>query len=205
MIWDGQCPGRTEREQLVKRLTELAEIAHEKFDQRYERYDREITGRIVLHSNVFGARRHPPSLARHPTHADLFCLERARLFGIEFRLPTIYGGRDDDNRITFVFLCTDDEPALDGFLVRVHDSAQCRDSDHPELHDADWLLSAPHIHLRYAFEQWTSALLAWVRVYHMPDLSYSEFDHLMGDSSYQYGANEKDREFYFERLKQIHP
>jgi hypothetical protein len=205
IAWRGQCPSASGRQQLMKRLTELAIIAHEKFDEPYERYDREITGRIVLHSNVFDDRRVPPSLVRHPTHAELYCLERARLFGIEFRLPTIYGGLRDGNRISFVFLCADDEPEMDGFVVRVHDRAMCGRFDDPEVQAADWLLTAPHIHLRYTFEEWTSALLAWVRVAYMPDLRYSEFDHLHGYSMYEYGFNDAHRDFYFERLKNIQP
>jgi len=203
--WRGQCPERDRRQHLIVHRRELAEISFARFDQRYDRYDHEITGEIFLHREVFADRRVPPSLRPHPAHADFFLLESARLHGIDFRLPTIYGGRADDNRITFVFLCADDDPDLDGYLVRVHTREQCRGSDHPHLHAADWLLTAPHLHLRRTFEEWTKELLAWVRAAYMPDLRYSDFDeesHWFEDAP-TLAANV--REQHFERLKRIEP
>jgi hypothetical protein len=201
--WYGQCPDSRVRQKIIRRMTEIARISFEKFEERYDRYDHEITGKIVLHDGVFDDRRVPPRLVPHPTNAHLYCLEKARLFGIEFRLPTIYGGRMDDNRVTFVFLCADDDPELDGFLVRVHDRAQCQDFRDPEIQAADWLLTAPHIHLRYAFEDWVTDLLAWVRVAYMPDLRYSDFEHLDPDSRYLYGCSDHSLEVYFKRLKRM--
>lgn len=202
MQWDGQCPDLLKRQALVRRLGELAEMAFEKFGERFERYDREITGQIVLHSSVFGERRIPPALRRDESHADWHCLENARLFGVDFRLPTIYRG---DNRVTFVFLCADDAPDLDGFLVQPFTHEQRGLFRDAPTQTADWVLIAPSIHLRYAFEQWTSLLLAWVRVHYMPDLSYAEFDHLDGDAHFGYGSDEACHDLYFRRLKELRP
>ena len=68
--WRGQCPERDRRQHLVGHLRELAEIAFERFDERYDRYDHEITGVIFLHREVFEDRRVPVSLRQHPTNAD---------------------------------------------------------------------------------------------------------------------------------------
>ena len=203
--WRGQCPDRSRRQHLIAHLRELAEITFARYDERYDRYDREITGAIFLHREVFDGRRVPSALREHPENAEFLLLERARLHGIDFRLPTIYGGRADDNRVTFVFLCADDDPDLDGFLVRVNTGEQCRESDHPILHTADWLLSAPRIHLRLTFVEWTNELLAWVRSAYMPDLRYSNFDE---ESSWLEDAPTLAahvRERHFERIKRIRP
>jgi hypothetical protein len=207
ITWRGQCPDRAVQGQLNRRITELAKVAAERFKLRYERYDHEIAGNIVLHASVFGERRAPPALVRHETHAGLYLLEKARLFGVEFRLPTLYA-RIDDNRVSFIFLRADDEPELDGFLVRAHDHAKCQRFDEPEIQAADWMLTAPSIHLRYAFEDWTSDLLAWVRVAYLPDLAYPEFDEYpRGGAYYDYEYNEKHLNYetwldrYFEKLK----
>lgn len=203
--WRGQCPERDRRQHLIVHLRELAEIALERFDERYDRYDHEITGQIFLHREVFYDRRVPPALRPHPADPDFFLLERARLYGIDFRLPTIYGGRADNNRVTFVFLCADDDPELDGYLVRVNGAQQCREGDHPILHTADWLLTAPRIHLRRTFEDWTKELLAWVRAAYMPDLRYSDFDdesHWLEEAP---TLGTQAREGHFQRLKNIKP
>ena len=109
-----------------------------------------------------------------PDHSSIFSLTDAALWGIEFRLPTIY--RDED-RVSFVFLLCPN-PALNGVIVQAEDKQQCKQFESGIIRDADWFLHNSSIHLRYRFEEWMDFLLGWIKHFYIPDLRYWRYDWL---------------------------
>ena len=109
-----------------------------------------------------------------PDHSSIFSLTDAALWGIEFRLPTIY--RDED-RVSFVFLLCPN-PALNGVIVQAEDKKQCKQFESGIIRDADWFLHNSSIHLRYRFEEWMDFLLGWIKHFYIPDLRYCRYDWL---------------------------
>lgn len=104
----------------------------------------------------------------------IFSLRDAALWGIEFRLPTIY--RDED-RVSFVFLlCAN--PALNGAIVQAENKQQGAQFESAVIRDADWFLHNPSIHLRYRFEEWMDFLLGWIKHFYISDLRYWRYDWL---------------------------
>jgi len=113
---------------------------------------------------------------------EFFTLEHVRVHGIEFRLfdprsphpsaPHVSGARDM-NRISFVFVRSEEHPELDGAIVRVEDRDQCQEyRRQPLIRNADWYLTTADVYLRYYCERWTELFLAWVKYFHVPDLTY---------------------------------
>ena len=109
-----------------------------------------------------------------PDHSSIFSLTDAALWGIEFRLPTIY--RDED-RVSFVFLLCPN-PALNGVIVQAEGKQQCKQFESGIIRDADWFLHNSSIHLRYRFEEWMDFLLGWIKHFYIPDLRYCRYDWL---------------------------
>lgn len=110
-----------------------------------------------------------------PDSSAIFSLRDAALWGIEFRLPTIY--RDED-RVSFVFLlCAN--PALNGVIVQVEDKQQCKQFESEVVRDADWFLHNSSIHLRYRFEEWMDLLLGWIKHFYIRDMRYWRYEWLL--------------------------
>jgi len=100
---------------------------------------------------------------------------------------------DDVRRYTRqVFASVADCPELTGMLVYVEDRPECQYYKDSLIRSADWFLTRPHIHLRYYCEGWMDQLLAYVKRFYIPDLSYWRYVDLAG---YDYHAEVFDR-FY---------
>jgi hypothetical protein len=109
-----------------------------------------------------------------PDSSAIFSLRDAALWGIEFRLPTIYQHED---RVSFVFLlCAN--PALNGLIVQVEGNQQCQQFQSEVVRKADWFLHDSSIHLRYRFEEWADFLLGWIKHFYIPNLRYWRYDSL---------------------------
>jgi len=109
-----------------------------------------------------------------PDSSSIFSLRDAALWGIEFRLPTIYRNED---RVSFVFLlCAN--PALNGVIVQAEDKQQCTRFESEGIRDADWFLHKSSIHLRYRFEEWMDFLLGWIKHFYIRDLHYWRYEWL---------------------------
>jgi hypothetical protein len=108
------------------------------------------------------------------TGADygLIRVESLRLFGLDFRLFDPRGLYPNEDRVSFVFLGCPELPALDGRIARVIDHAEAQLYDADAIRSADWVVTAPDIHLRYYLEEWSTQLLAWVKYFFVPDLGY---------------------------------
>lgn len=103
-------------------------------------------------------------------------LEEAWLSGVEFALPTLYG----DGRVSFMFLDLPKVPALDGKLVLAENARECKKYRAPLVQGADWYINQPSIHLRYRHEPWMDLLLAWVKLFFIPELWYWRHTDLPG-------------------------
>src|SRR6266481_1345419 len=122
-----------------------------------------------------------------PDSSAIFSLRDTAVWGIEFRLPTIYR---DENRVSFVFLlCAN--PGLNGTIVQVEDKQQCKQFESEVIRDADWFLHNSSIHLRYRFEEWMDFLLGWIKHFYIPDLRYCRYDWL---PNYEWLFSKIDRE-----------
>jgi hypothetical protein len=103
-------------------------------------------------------------------------LEKATLFGVDFRMfdpRNLYPGSD---RLSFVFPRDTGWPLLDGRMVSVDDSAACAIYRSEVLRSADWHLSLPFVHLRYFAEEWSDRLFAWMQRYFIFDLIYDRYE-----------------------------
>jgi len=103
-------------------------------------------------------------------------IEKATLFGVDFRIfdpRDLYPGED---RMSFVFVRGSGWPLLDGRMVNVDDTAGCRQYRHHVLQSADWHLSLPYVHLRYFLEEWSDRLFAWMRRYFIPELEFTRYE-----------------------------
>jgi len=100
-----------------------------------------------------------------------FLPDEAVLDGIVFRL---FDPRElYDDHVGFVFARTKGAPGLRGHLVDVVPADRLTSEvSRRYFAGADFLLCQPGVHLRYVYEKWMDLLLAWVRLYFVPDLWY---------------------------------
>ena len=112
--------------------------------------------------------------------SDRECLRVARmhLFGIDFKLAQCnYRGED---RVSFVFLDPVELPSLRGCVAQIHSHAQCELFKSQTIRDADWFLTTPKLHLRYAWEGWIDTFLSWIKYFFMPDMYYWHWEEFAG-------------------------
>jgi len=200
--WSGQCPDPYVQESLCHSLKSLAELSHSYFKDHVQikYFDRVIEGNILIDSSLVDKDLKCKNV-RRITHtytkrvdkrveklldtifgtstntkpekitSVFYTIKKARLYGIEFLLfdPR---GRDVDDRISFVFLRTDDCDELNGKLVLVEDREECQQYYNKRIQRSDWYLTSPRLHLRYFCEKWTDRLMNWVKYFYVPDLSY---------------------------------
>ena len=166
-------------------------------------FDREITGRIVLDPCLArdgqtlydevqrtGAEMVAIEAGGTDKH-EAFCLSldsggaqrclrlsRLRLYGIDFQLFDPRGLYPNADRMSFVFLDSEELPALSGCLAQVEAHQQCQPYQSEVIRLADWYVSAPNIHLRYYLEEWCDFLLSWVKFFFVGDLYYRRYEEL---------------------------
>jgi hypothetical protein len=139
-----------------------------------------------------------PGLAADPAHAvdeasrlgaplvatgegrGLLRLESAHLFGLDFRLFDPRALYPHEDRLSFVFLGCPELPAFDGRIAWVLDHAEAQLYDADAIRAADRVVVSPEIHFRYYLEQWTDQLLALVKYFFIPGLTYWRGETLPG-------------------------
>jgi hypothetical protein len=168
--WSGSCRDAAARRQLLDHVEALAAVSHAYLDDRpLLRYGGRLEGPVLINAAALPAQ--PASIGLTVVSDTLCALDHASLEGIEFRLFDGRGLYPDEDRMSFVFL-VNDNPALDGCLVYVENEAECQKYSDPAVRTARWYLGVPNIHLRYYLEDWLDLVMAWVKRYFIPDLSY---------------------------------
>jgi hypothetical protein len=139
-------------------------------------------------------------------------LDRAHLYGADFRIfdpRDLYPGSD---RMGFVFLNGTGWPLLDGLAVDVAEAPRCMESGLEVIRSANFHLSLPYLHLRYFLEGWCSCFFGWMRHYLVPGLEYTaygmndgfdELDAALGSLDESVGRGEAE-EMLFEKLLSDH-
>jgi len=159
-----------------------------------ERVDQTISGVILVSGEVARDRAAFTADARgaglplfdHPEveGAQMTRLEAARLSGLNFKLfdpRALYPGAD---RLSFVFLESDQAPFLDGCIVEVHDAQTCQAHGAEMIRQANFYLGRPTIHLRAYLEDWIDCLFSWTKFFCMEDLWWHRGDPLQGYDDY---------------------
>ena len=111
-------------------------------------------------------------------------LETARLRGLNFKLfdpRALYPGAD---RLSFVFLESDDAAFLDGCIVEVQDAEACQARAAQLIRQASFYLGQPTIHLRAYLEDWIDCLFSWVKFFSVEDLWWHRGDPMRGYDDY---------------------
>lgn len=209
-VWKGQCPQRDIQNELLAFLQRLAKAHVERRSSmptrrpkfvdklsawraenvptqpQIEVFDQELTGRILVRSDVWedhagliaAARRSGLDVLPEALNSKhgLLRLERVSVRGLDFQLydpRDLYPGED---RVSFVFLQNDDLPELSGCLVKVAGKSTCELSRNELIQSADWFLESPFLHLRYYLEEWFDAFMAWVKFFFVPDLFFHRYE-----------------------------
>jgi hypothetical protein len=180
VTWSGRCPDAASREALCGCLEQLAAISQSLYDSPppIKKFDAAIEGTILMSGSVFGS---PPQGAgvnpagEDPAGENLFSIEGASLFGIEFLLfdprSTIPQVFPSEGRVSFVFL-RHENPELDGLVVQVEDRQRCQLYLSDDIKRADWYLKLPEIDLPYYLELSMNDLLGWVKHFYIPSLHF---------------------------------
>ncbi len=170
--WLGQRKETFPLDELNLRMAELGVLSHSFFGPDHppiKTFNHAIDGNIVVSAELFPA---PPNTTNLTRISDgLYSLRHIVLSGVEFQL---YDGRNLypwDNRMSFVF-CVDDDPQINGRIVYVEEQEECRKYKSEYIQQADYLLTMPHIHLRYYLEDWMDGLMGWIKHHHFGELMY---------------------------------
>jgi len=160
-----------------------------------EPFDEEMSGSILISSwispnpDILVDRAREPGVrlvadpkAKGP---PLIGIDKARLRGVDFKLfdpRGLYLGAD---RMSFVFLECADYPFLDGRLVEVATREDCLKNGAEVLHNAEFYLCAPSIHLRHYLEDWTDCLFSWIRFFFIGDFWWHRAEEMQGYADYR--------------------
>jgi hypothetical protein len=151
-------------------------------------YDHDVNGTILVDTDLMPdeesalaeARRHGvPVLPKDTGRAGGYLrLERLHLHGIDFQLFDPRGLYPGEDRMSFVFLRSDDAPFLNGRMALVEEHAKCQFYSSEVIRAADYYVSMPYVHLRYYLEEWSDILFSWVKHYFIPDFHYHRYEPL---------------------------
>jgi len=160
-----------------------------------ERVSQAISGPILISSEIVqdpgafieAAREADLPAIAHPEidRASMTLLRDARLSGIDFKLfdpRQLHPGAD---RLSFVFLETEVTPFLDGRLVQVDRSEECRDHEAEIIRGASFYLGGPNIHLHSYLEDWIDLLFSWVKYFFIGDLWWRRWEEMQGYEDYR--------------------
>lgn len=198
--WNGRCADAAMRSALLGKIGELSELSHAQFDTPPEarNFSHTINGEILIDPALLEgtglempAESHAPGgldlraagplgVAKPQGPADFLRVSNVWLEGIEFRLFDGRGLYPGEDRMSFVFAFFDEYPALDGSLVFVEDATQCKLYRNQAVQQADFYLTSPTIHLRYYCEKWIDNLLAWIKRFYIPELTWWHYEPLTG-------------------------
>jgi hypothetical protein len=147
-----------------------------------------VSGEVVRDWESFAADAREAGLPvfDHPDvdGAQMTRLETARLRGLNFKLfdpRALYPGAD---RLSFVFLESDDAAFLDGCIVEVHDTQACQAHAAQLVRQAGFYLGHPTIHLRTYLEDWIDCLFSWVKFFCVEDLWWHRGGPMRGYDDY---------------------
>ena len=175
--WYGSCQDQNVQKELCESVAQLADIScqlykdhfHQEMEPLY--YDGEkVEQKILIYKGYFYEQVVPEVLEKWDD--DYFIAHSMRFYGIIFPLfdPRRYNSLNmmaHEYNFGFVFIRCDD-PAFDGRLVHIKPLK-------PEstlYNTGKYLIKKPQLDLRYYLEGWTRNLLAWVKHFYIPDLSY---------------------------------
>jgi hypothetical protein len=186
VTWKGRCPDRDCRDAICGRIDEIACLSDALLVQSSRRtYDDRPEGVVLAEEGLFP----PECVAR--LEDGLVRVSHLHLGGTAFRLAdprNLYPGED---HVSFVFATLHEgpgaspiRPGADGVLVLAEDAEQCKLYRNPIIQTADLYLQTPSIHLRYFAEGWMDQLLAFLRHFHMPELSYWRYRDLPGSDRF---------------------
>jgi hypothetical protein len=160
-----------------------------------EAVDQTISGPILISSDIAGDHDTFAADARaaglpvidptEPDGAPMTLIGAARLRGLSFKLfdpRALHPGAD---RLSFVFLESDDAPFLDGCLVQALAAEDCKEHPAGITRRASCQLSRPSIHLHAYLEDWIDCLLSWVKFFSVEDLWWRRRDEMQGYDDYQ--------------------
>jgi len=153
-------------------------------------YNHEIAGRIRMHTFFADQRTdsdEPVSIYdrvksmgirayRAKRGHALMCFDKLRLQGMEIRLAISANDLPSEYRMSFVFVCSDEYPLINGQLVFVLNREDCQIFSDKHINVADWFLMSPTIGLRYALEQWSDEFFSWVREFFIPGFHYWRYE-----------------------------
>jgi hypothetical protein len=159
-----------------------------------ETVDQTITGAILVSGAIarnpqdfaVDAERAGLPLLDHPDleGAPMLCLKSARLRGLDFKLFDPRGLYPDADRLSFVFLETEEAPFLDGSVVQVHAADACQAHRAATIRGANVYLERPTIQLRAYLEDWIDCLFSWVKFFSVEDLWWHRRDEMRGYGDY---------------------
>jgi hypothetical protein len=108
----------------------------------------------------------------------------ASIYGINFKMFGV--GYPGEDRVSFVFLRCPDALFLDGRIVEVfHRTASPGLIRFETVHQADWYVRAPEIHLRYYLEGWFDHFFSWVKMFFSPNFHWWRHDSLPNYDRYR--------------------
>jgi hypothetical protein len=147
-----------------------------------------VSGEIARDRDAFAAdaREAGLRLFDHPeiAGAQMTRIASARLRGLDFKLfdpRALYPGAD---RLSFVFLESDDAPFLDGCLVQAHAAEACQAHAAQMIRGASFYLERPTIQLRAYLEDWIDCLFSWVKFFCVEDLWWHRGEAMQGYDDY---------------------
>ncbi len=214
VAWNGRCPDAASRYRLLGHLHRLAALNDDylrnhnpgcarpangmakssRLRANIECVDQTIAGTILVSSEIvrdrdaFAAEVRAAGLPvidhPEPEGSPMTRIGAARLRGLDFKLfdpRALYPGAD---RLSFVFLESDDAPFLDGCLVEVHGAEFCEQHAAALIRQASFFLGRPTIQLRAYLEDWIDCLFSWVKFFHMEDMWWHRGDEMHGYEDY---------------------
>ena len=218
--WKGRCAHPSTRDALLQALLGIAQDHAERWDgptpkrpavsdkmaglraeglpeePRLRHWDREISGRILLRSDVArdqaafaeALRQAGLPAMTSPHNARRFMhvrMERLRVKGFDFRFYDPRALYPAEDRFSCVFLQCEAFPYLDGLMANVSGPDRCARMTFDDSQGIEWYIECPFLHLRYFLEDWNIMLLSWMKYFFVPDLYYWQHDHLAGHEPHQ--------------------
>lgn len=151
-------------------------------------YNHEVSGTILVDTDLMPdeesalaeAQRHGIRVLPKETDraGGYLQLKRLHLHGIDFQLFDPRGLYPGEDRMSFVFLCSEDAPFLNGRIALVEERAKCQFYSSEVIRAADYYVSMPYVHLRYYLEEWSDILFSWVKHYFIPDFHFHRYEPL---------------------------
>jgi hypothetical protein len=163
-------------------------------------FDEDISGRIAVSSDIVEdqaafaadlAGLGVETSRRAEGFGDRFTfpIDHLHIRGLDFQIYDPRGLYPREDRMSCVFLRSDDLPLLDGLICKVSGPELCAEITAEELKGTEWYVECPFLHLRYYLEDWLDLVLSWMKFFYVPDLYYFHYLPLA-----EYGRHSSDFE-----------